>query len=38
VPEGRCFKRFLGMIVCGEGELVRTVLLPTQHAGGEELK
>src|ERR1019366_6305786 len=28
VPEGRWFKRFSGMIVCGEGELVKTFLVP----------
>ncbi|HEY9173175.1 MAG TPA: hypothetical protein VI136_12895 [Verrucomicrobiae bacterium] len=25
VPEGKWFKRFPGMTVCGEGELVRTI-------------
>ena len=38
VPEGRWFKRFPGMIVCGEGELIKTLLLPSQAATGEELK
>ncbi len=37
VPEGRWFKRFPGMTVCGEGELIRTFLLPGQAATGEEL-
>jgi len=27
VPEGRWFKRFSGMTVCGEGELVKTFLI-----------
>ena len=30
VSPGRWFKRFPGMIVCGEGELVKTFLLPGQ--------
>ena len=37
VPEGKWFKRFSGMTVCGEGELVKTFLLPGQIAAGEEL-
>ena len=37
VPYGKWFKRFSGMIVCGEGELVKTFLLPGQSATGEEL-
>ena len=37
VPEGKRFKRFPGMTVCGEGELIRTFLLPGQVATGEEL-
>lgn len=37
VPEGRWFKRFPGMIVCGEGELVKTFLIPGQIADGEEV-
>jgi hypothetical protein len=37
VPEGKWFKRFPGMTVCGEGELIRTFLLPGQVATGEEL-
>ena len=28
VPEGRWYKRFPGMTVCGEGELIKTFLLP----------
>ena len=37
VPPGRWFKRFSGMTVCGEGELVKTFLLPHQAATGEEV-
>ena len=32
VPDGDWCKRFSGMTVCGEGELVKTFLLPGQHA------
>ena len=38
VPEGKWFKRFPGMIVCGEGELIRTFLQAGQAALGEELR
>ena len=38
VPRGKWFKRFPGVIVCGEGELIRTFLEPGQAATGEELK
>jgi hypothetical protein len=37
VPVGRWFKRISGMTVCGEGELVKTFLLPGQAALGEDL-
>ena len=37
VPEGQWFKRFTGMIVCGEGELVKTFLLPGQHPKGQRV-
>jgi hypothetical protein len=37
VPDGRWFKRFPGMIVCGEGEWIRTFLQTGQAAMGEEL-
>ena len=30
VPEGRWFKRFPEMIVCGEGDLVKTFLIEGQ--------
>ncbi|MGI8431203.1 MAG: hypothetical protein ACR2MW_02785 [Chthoniobacterales bacterium] len=36
-PAGKWFKRLGGMIVCGEGELVKTFLRPGQIASGEEL-
>ena len=38
VPNGQWFKRFPELIVCGEGELIKTFLLPTQAPVGEELK
>jgi hypothetical protein len=37
VPVGRWFKQFPGMVVCGEGDLIRTFLQPGQVAGGEEI-
>jgi hypothetical protein len=37
VPEGQWFKRFSGVTVCGEGELVKTFLLPGQHPKGERV-
>lgn len=37
VPSGRWFKRFPGMIVCGEGDLVKTILRIGQVAEGEEV-
>lgn len=37
VPEGQWYKRFSGMTVCGEGELVKTVLLPGQAPKGRRL-
>jgi hypothetical protein len=36
VPEGKWFKKFPGMTVCGEGELIKTFLQPGQVATGEE--
>ena len=38
VPVGKWFKRFPGLTVCGEGELIRTFLRTEQSAIGEELK
>jgi hypothetical protein len=37
VPVGRWFKRFSDMIVCGEGDLVKTFLRIGQAASGEEV-
>jgi hypothetical protein len=37
VPEGQRYKRFPGMVVCGEGQLIKTFLLPGQHPRGKEL-
>jgi ribosomal protein S18 acetylase RimI-like enzyme len=37
VPNGKWFKKFPGLTVCGEGELVKTFLQPGQIAIGEEL-
>jgi len=34
VPEGQWYKRFSGMTVCGEGELIKTFLLSGQSAKG----
>jgi hypothetical protein len=38
VPEGKWFKRFSGMFVCGEGELVKTFLVPGQVPDGKEIQ
>jgi len=37
VPEGEWYKRFSGMTVCGEGELIKTFLLPGQAPRGKSL-
>jgi len=37
VPEGRWFKTFPGMTVCGEGELIKTFLIPGQAPEGREI-
>jgi len=37
VPAERWFKKFSGMTVCGEGELIKTFLLPTQLPDGKEI-
>jgi ribosomal protein S18 acetylase RimI-like enzyme len=37
VPAGRWFKKFSGMTVCGEGELIKTLLQPGQLPDGEEI-
>ena len=38
VPEGSWYKRFTGMTVCGEGELIKTFLLPGQAPKGERVR
>lgn len=37
VPEGAWYKKFSGMTVCGEGELVKTFLLPDQAPRGKRV-
>jgi hypothetical protein len=37
VPEGQWYKRFSGMIVCGEGSLIKTFLLPAQAPKGQHV-
>jgi hypothetical protein len=37
VPAGRWFKRFPRLIVCGEGELVKTFLRTGQAPDGQEV-
>jgi hypothetical protein len=37
VPDGKWFKRFSGMIVCGEGELMKTFLTSGQAPMGTEI-
>ena len=36
-PEGKWFKMFPSMTVCGEGELIKTFLQPGQIATGQEV-
>jgi len=38
VPSDRWFKRFPELIVCGEGELIKTFLVPGQIPTGEEVR
>lgn len=38
VPEGPWYKRFSGMTVCGEGELIKTFLLPGQAPKGKRVR
>jgi len=38
VPEGRWYKRFPGMMVCREGEWLKTFLLPVQHPTGKPVR
>ena len=37
VPEGRWFRKFAGFTLCGEGELIKTFLLPGQVPDGAEI-
>jgi hypothetical protein len=37
VPAGRWFKRFGNFTICGEGEFVKTFLIPGQVPDGEEV-
>jgi len=37
VPEGMSYKRFSGMTVCGEGGLIKTLLLPGQAPKGQRV-
>lgn len=37
VPAGQWYKRFSGMTICGEGELIKTFLLPGHSAKGERV-
>ncbi len=38
VPDGKWFKRFPGMTICGESEWVKTFLVPGQVPNGEEIE
>ena len=37
VPEVQWYKRFSGMMVCGEGELIKAFLLPGQAPKGRRV-
>ncbi len=37
VPDGKWFKCFADFTICGEGELVKTFLVPGQLPDGEEI-
>jgi len=37
VPDGKWFKRFPEVVVCGEGELIKTFLVPGQAPTGEKV-
>jgi hypothetical protein len=37
VPEGLWYERFSGMTVCGEGESIKTFLLPGQAPKGQRV-
>ena len=38
VPEEKWFRRFAGFTVCGEGELIKTFLVPGQAPEGKEVE
>jgi hypothetical protein len=38
VPHAKWFRRFPGFIVCGQGELIKTFLLPGQSPDGQEIQ
>jgi len=38
VPVGKWFKKFSGFADCGEGELIKTFLLPGQLPDGQEIQ
>jgi hypothetical protein len=38
VPDSEWLKRFSSMTVCGEGEFIKTFLLPGQHSTGERVE
>lgn len=38
VPEGPWYKRFPGMTVCGEGDLLKTFLTPAQTPKGTAVR
>ena len=38
VPLGKWFRRFAGFTVCGEGEFIKTFLLPGQVPDGREIE
>jgi hypothetical protein len=37
VPDGQWYKRFSGMTVCGEGDLIKTFLLPSHAPKGKRV-
>ena len=37
VPDGQWYQRFSAMTVCGEGELIKTLLLPGQAPKGQNV-
>lgn len=37
VPEGQWYKRLSGTTVCGDGELIKTFLLPGQRPKGQRV-